>query len=414
MASSVTMVLKRHQSTLIITIVVLVVLIFTFSGVSTVAEVTKVANVAKLSVKDPKVSGTAVVQPDGLQNVQNATLGFGAILMLSLMSRTDRQDAIALIASQCDIKISHVIPGVVSEEINEKAYPWGRGLDKLLTPQYMPYLGSWRSHMNTFKYIIDNKIETALIIEDDVDWDINIKAQLTAFAQALRTSRLRRPFTDEELERAPYGLDWDIMHLATSKANMAAAPRNKAFIKYNDPYRASSDVANNGCTGPNGWFCWGDIMVYTKLNETQRAIYPSYESVGLSAIAVSYRGAQRLLYYLSYKELVDTLDYSIADLLRKGALRGWTVTPPLLSEWKTHGKSDSDLKKVGLNSGLPGNMNGVSAGVAHSARKALTENLEGEDYWKNEAPYWNRAHDNRAHDNEKSGTGDVKVGTDDW
>ncbi|KAK9311540.1 hypothetical protein V1522DRAFT_417586 [Lipomyces starkeyi] len=414
MASSVTMVLKRYQSTLIITIVVLVVLIFTFSGVSTVAEVTKVAKVAKLSVKDPKVSGAAVVQSDGLQNVQNATLGFGAILMLSLMSRTDRQDAIALIASQCDIKISHVIPGVVSEEINEKAYPWGRGLEKLLTPQYMPYLGSWRSHMNTFKYIIDNKIETALIIEDDVDWDINIKAQLTAFAQALRTSRLRRPFTDEELERAPYGLDWDIMHLATSKANMAATPRNKAFIKYNDPYRASSDVANNGCTGPNGWFCWGDIMAYTKLNETQRAIYPSYESVGLSAIAVSYRGAQRLLYYLSYKELVDTLDYSIADLLRKGALRGWTVTPPLLSEWKTHGKSDSDLKKVGSTLGLPGNMNGVSAGVAHSARKALTENLEGEDYWKNEAPYWNRAHDNRVHDNEKSGTGDVKVVTDDW
>ncbi|KAK9329105.1 hypothetical protein V1520DRAFT_187715 [Lipomyces starkeyi] len=86
-----------------------------------------------------------------------------------------------------------------------------------------------------------------------------------------------------------------------------------------------------------GWFCWGDIMKYTQVNETRRAIYPSFESVGLSAIAVAYRGAERLLYYLSFKEIVDTLDYSIVDLLRS---HGWTVIPPLMSEWKMHGKAD--------------------------------------------------------------------------
>ncbi|KAK9233958.1 hypothetical protein V1525DRAFT_367713 [Lipomyces kononenkoae] len=400
--------LKRSQPTVIVALISLVILIFIFSDVSKVAGVSKVSSVAKL--KDQRISGSAIEHHGGLQAIQNSTLGFGAILMLSLMSRTDRQDAISLIASLCDIKITQIMPGVLTEDISEKAYPWGKGLEKLMTPQYKAYLGSWRSHMNTFKYIIDNKIETALIIEDDVDWDLNIKAQFTAFAQGLRSSRLRRPFTEEELERAPYGLDWDIMHLATSKANMAAAPRNKAFIKYNDPYRPTSEVANNGCTGSGDrkWFCFGDVMTFTKLNETERAIYPSYESVGLSAIAVSYRGAQRLLYYLSYKELVDTLDYSIADLLKRGALRGWTVTPPLMSEWKTHGKSDSDLKHVG-SATPPGNANGQSAGIAHSARKALAENFEGEDYWKNEAPYWNRDHDKAV-----TSTGDVKVGSDDW
>ncbi|KAK9371405.1 hypothetical protein V1509DRAFT_650987 [Lipomyces kononenkoae] len=403
--------LKRSQPTVIIAVVSLVILILIFSDVSKVASVSKVSSVTKFSVKDVRSSGNGIEQHGGLQAVQNSTLGFGQIIMLSLMSRTDRQDAISLIASLCDLQVSHVIPGVLTEEISEKAYPWGKGLEKLMTPQYKPYLGSWRSHMNTFKYIIDNKIETALIIEDDVDWDINIKSQFASFAQALRTSRLRRPFTEEELERAPYGLDWDIMHLATSKAVMAGSPRNKAFIKYNDPYRASSEVANNGCTdNSNGkkWFCFGDVMSFAKLNETERAIFPSYESVGLSAIAVSYRGAQRLLYYLSYKELVDTLDYSITDLLKKGAVRGWTVTPPLMSEWKTHGKSDSDLKHVG-SATPPGNGNGLSAGVAHSARKALAENFEGEDYWKTEAPYWNRAHDNAV-----TSSGDVKGGKDDW
>ncbi|KAK9466186.1 hypothetical protein V1512DRAFT_264063 [Lipomyces arxii] len=330
----------------------------------------------------------------GLMNVQNSTLGFGAILMLSLTSRTDRQDSISLISSLCDMQVTHMIPGVVTDEISPKAYPYGPAMKKLSQDEYKPYLGSWRSHMNAFKYIIDNKIETALIIEDDVDWDINIKSQLTEFARGLRASKLRRPFSQEELARAPYGLDWDIMHLATSKVHMAPPPRDVAFTVYNDPYRAPDDTVNNGCMKGDtnaGWFCFQHITKHCHLNQTNRAIFPSYESVGLSAIAVSYRGAQRLLYHLSYKELIDTLDYSIMNLIKDGNLRGWTVSPPIMSEWKIKGASDSDLKTLKSLGNSGGNMAGISAGIMHSARKALTEHLEGDDYWKSEAPYWNAA-----------------------
>jgi hypothetical protein len=36
-------------------------------------------------------------------------------------------------------------------------------------------LGVWRAHANAWKYMMDNNIQSALIIEDDVDWDVNIK-----------------------------------------------------------------------------------------------------------------------------------------------------------------------------------------------------------------------------------------------
>lgn len=38
-----------------------------------------------------------------------------------------------------------------------------------------PPMGIWRAHANAWRHIIDNNLESALIIEDDVDWDVNIK-----------------------------------------------------------------------------------------------------------------------------------------------------------------------------------------------------------------------------------------------
>ncbi|KAK9469416.1 hypothetical protein V1512DRAFT_256199 [Lipomyces arxii] len=332
-------------------------------------------------------------QQDPVEATQNATLGFGELILLSLEYRTDRQDAIALISSLCGMKVSHMVPGVRFHDINEKAYPGGDALSWLVKPKSQQYLGSWRSHMNAFKYIVENRIESALLIEDDVDWDINIKHQLRALSQALRSSPIRAPLSPDEAARAPYGLDWDIIHFGPSKANMAPQPRDKVYTAYNDPYRASTAVANNACSHP--WFCWSRIMSSTGLNETERVIFPTFETVGLSAIAISYRGAQKLLYQLSFKELTNTLDLSMAKLVQQGQLRGWTVIPPLMSEFKTRGQADSDLKSlVGSKRGR-GNLQGKSAGVAHSARKALTEQLENGDYWVEEKKVWQKIIDDR-------------------
>lgn len=99
-------------------------------------------------------------------DVFNSTLGFGAIILISLPSRTDRRDAMSLIAASQDIKITTVINGVKASDIADKAKPIGKGKEYLSGGE----MGAWRSHIDAFKWIVDQRIETALILEDDVDW----------------------------------------------------------------------------------------------------------------------------------------------------------------------------------------------------------------------------------------------------
>ena len=45
---------------------------------------------------------------------------------------------------------------------------------------------AWLAHMDMIKYVIMQDYETALILEDDVDWDVRIKEQMVKIAPAVR------------------------------------------------------------------------------------------------------------------------------------------------------------------------------------------------------------------------------------
>ncbi|KAK8071720.1 hypothetical protein PG996_005068 [Apiospora saccharicola] len=44
--------------------------------------------------------------------------------------------------------------------------------------------GSWRAHMNALHRVVEEGLPSALIMEDDVDWDLRIKSQLQTFGAA--------------------------------------------------------------------------------------------------------------------------------------------------------------------------------------------------------------------------------------
>lgn len=71
-----------------------------------------------------------------------------------------------------------------------------------------PALGIWRAHANVWRYIIDNNIQTALVIEDDVDFDVNIKEIMGMLNWQLRYNNTIRWGKDVEKgwkEECPYG-----------------------------------------------------------------------------------------------------------------------------------------------------------------------------------------------------------------
>ena len=118
------------------------------------------ANIGSTSLSPADRDASHVLGP------HNETLGFGAVLLLSLPERTDRQDAVSLISSDSGIRITKTIYSVRGENVSTKARPYG---GTKLSP---PYLGSWRTHMNALRYVVDERIETALLLEDDVDWSM--------------------------------------------------------------------------------------------------------------------------------------------------------------------------------------------------------------------------------------------------
>ncbi|KAK9319885.1 hypothetical protein V1517DRAFT_265455, partial [Lipomyces orientalis] len=87
----------------------------------------------------------------------NETLGFGGIAYLSMPYRTDRQDAMELLASVYGLNLTY-IPGVDGAAIVDKAKPlhhyWLRA----------PELGCWRAHVDAWRYLLESDFETLLVL----------------------------------------------------------------------------------------------------------------------------------------------------------------------------------------------------------------------------------------------------------
>jgi len=86
-----------------------------------------------------------------------------------------------LSAAASNIQLDFV-DGVTGESIKQSAYPPPDENRSLLSG----IRGSWRTHMNALQKIVEQNLTTALIFEDDVDWDIRIRQNLQRFALASR------------------------------------------------------------------------------------------------------------------------------------------------------------------------------------------------------------------------------------
>ncbi|KAL4800405.1 hypothetical protein BDV19DRAFT_352933 [Aspergillus venezuelensis] len=136
----------------------------------------------------------------------NSTLGFEAILALSPYPswRTTGLHAAAELTG-LEIQIPDQ-PPIHPEVVDAFA---GLGPEDARHPNHGSAL-AWVAHLDLIKHVVQSEYETALILEDDVDWDISIKEQMVAIAEAVR--QLTK--TSKKLkDTAPFGSDWDVLWL---------------------------------------------------------------------------------------------------------------------------------------------------------------------------------------------------------
>ncbi|KAK9349728.1 hypothetical protein V1523DRAFT_356542 [Lipomyces doorenjongii] len=303
------------------------------------------------------------------KHAHNASLGFSEIVYISMPGRTDRQDAMNVLAWFSGITL-RLVPGVDGTVMPPKAIPDSAPKD--IPPSV---LGCFRAHANAWQYLLQTGMDTLLIFEDDIDWDPNIKETMERLSLQMQNSKLRQhPPSDYERKNAPYGLDWDVLYVGSYKHG--GNPELKDVVQtWADP-----DVPGlKGVRGKGGIL---SALRMAGLNdselETKRMLTPSYRTEKNTAYAISRQGAARLLFLLSYigDLKAGDVDQDMTRLFIEGRLTGYTLTPPAFTQFKVGGSKDSDNVKVGETIHGKGNLKGQSPYIKDSARRLMVESLK--------------------------------------
>jgi Glycosyltransferase family 25 (LPS biosynthesis protein) len=158
-----------------------------------------------------KSSQSSLVQSNSEDcRIANSTLNFQQIFAINLPSRSDRRDLLTVMATYSNLSIT-IMPGVRS--VAENALPPPREPDSLRPEEY----AVWRSHANIWRKIIEDDVNTALILEDDNDWDLNLKEQIPRIMDALTEIRAieRSDDGDAVVRGDPEIEPWDLLYLGT-------------------------------------------------------------------------------------------------------------------------------------------------------------------------------------------------------
>lgn len=222
-----------------------------------------------------------VLSQNSIQAIHNNTLGFGDVYFIHMPDRTDKLDSLRLLTSITNISYT-IIPGVDGKGIPHVAWPGFYKEGERATS----ITGCWRAHINAAASILDNNLSSALILEDDADWDVSLKNQLTQFALGTRHI-LDAPTSSEPL--SPYGDGWDMLWLGHCAQNKPTKPFSR-FI-----------IANDTTVRPAGhrWHLWNPEPTLTydlPHNRTTRVVYRSAGGMCSYAYALSYTGARKYIF----------------------------------------------------------------------------------------------------------------------
>ncbi|RKP34088.1 hypothetical protein BJ085DRAFT_30438 [Dimargaris cristalligena] len=156
----------------------------------------------------------------GPATLPTTRLGFDKVFLINLERRTDHLARMRQLADFMHLNMT-VFPATDKLTLDRSKFPPGsEGMGD-------SYLACWDSHMRVYQEVVDNPaIETALILEDDIDFDWNIEAKV---------ARARAAIGDRP---------WDaffIGHCGSSVGNLLYAVDLKANL-----YRGDTSACTHG------------------------------------------------------------------------------------------------------------------------------------------------------------------------
>lgn len=133
----------------------------------------------------------------------NATLGFGGIFVLTENTHTWRVQGLRKAAALVGLDLT-VLPQTPKTESDVHDYIAGDKLDK-----HADYVKATLSYLHLLQQFVETGYETALFVEDDVDFSIMIKDQMSVLADTFATLRTGTNDSSDPYNKA----DWDVLWL---------------------------------------------------------------------------------------------------------------------------------------------------------------------------------------------------------
>jgi hypothetical protein len=261
-------------------------------------------------------------------DVYNETLGFQEIFVISLADRSDKQDSISVQATLSNICIT-VVDGVVGKDVPAKAKPYG--MDR--TP---PEVGCWRSHLNIMQHVVQHRLRSALIMEDDADWDVAIKAQMFQLALGSRWLLNNSAETTTSSHISPYGEGWDLLWIGHCSMQGDPADR-RAWVIPRDPTVLPP--------GKRSEFFEPDMTPWESgpdADPQTRIVFVPGFGFCSTSWAVSLAGAEKILYRQSMSPFNDAVDMGVGAMCRDKTLNMSCIAPfpTIIGNSKPAGNTD--------------------------------------------------------------------------
>ncbi|KXT15971.1 hypothetical protein AC579_1445 [Pseudocercospora musae] len=315
-----------------------------------------------------------------LDTTTNATLGFQKVFIINLKSQTDRKDRLELALDHSGIK-AEFMEAITLDQANPKAIPWVADDKTKPSELGLKVFASWRSHLNAAQAIVDQNLGSALIFEDDVDWDVRIKDQLRDWAltsrqliQPLKSDRSRyldptyfkANETKYDSRQDPNGpiVEWDYLHPAEDVLEPSdcaygdLARWDVLWLGHCGQHFAPKDILD-GYGGECLKTPFGKALRFDDETAPQTRYYDTWKSgnyygengvdhsrithwscgqVCNTAYALSNQGARKLLYDQGVRTFRGISDQALREICNGRdpyyKLRTClSVTPPLFSQW---------------------------------------------------------------------------------
>ena len=208
-------------------------------------------------------------------------------------------------------------------------------------------VGAWRAHMNALSRVVENNWTSALILEDDVDWDIRLKPILQTVAKASTvvlqrqhagTVDLETLSTSHTPEHSPFGDGWDVLWLGHCYADidehkgpvvLQGHDETTPAIRYLSSYKLDR------------------VTPMARFPEHTRAVFRHQGSICSLAYAVSQAGARALLYEVGVQHFTEAFDLMLQHFCdgtfgMERAHSCISVLPQVFDHYRAAGDSSKD------------------------------------------------------------------------